>query len=580
MPAATKAATAESKPETTAFNDIPSFSTQSISSSWQQTKQCSEGSSQTLPLITAEAVCQVVRSLDVDVQTDPEPVRPFKLANNYDRGTMVAFLGKVESFVSAQLLQNVRSTAFDGWSAHWEDSVTSTTLLHTLDPSSRLQTAGLLCSDLSWNKNGTTVAVAYGRFDHESWCQHSGALCTWSLATRTGAEEVAFEIETESCLMCIGYHPTDPSLIAGGTFNGHIFVCRTNDNEEDPYVAISRTSDFAHQEPVAKISWVPGFKPGQYQIMSIGNDGKVLTWDLGNKLVAPLFGAQLSIGNIPRHLRRNPGLGGMAGSGTQGGNGPQTKTSSAPPRSTKNTDAMLGGTGIAFPPENSTVYMVATEAGFIAKCARPTALTLSIAGSGGQPPTTTAGVGKSKWPNPIQFCYHPHTGPVNSIACSPFHRNLFATVGSDGLIQVYNMLQSQPVLTLDPSQKSMFAIEWSPVRATAFACASGDGLVYVYDLATNTSLPYATLSIAEKSSISCTTLAFSGTTTAAHSSSLHMSSDNTGTSAAVLGSGSRHPPYLATGDNTGQVKIWRLSSQLASANEGWELRAIDHLVET
>ncbi|TPX64758.1 hypothetical protein SpCBS45565_g05683 [Spizellomyces sp. 'palustris'] len=490
-----------------------------------------EGTSQTEPVTTAETACQVLRKLDVDVQTDPEPIKSCKLLTNYDRGSMVDFLAKVESTVSVQLLQNIKSTAFDGWSAHWEDSVNATTLQHTLSHSRR--DPSMLCSDLSWNKNGITIAVAFGKWGHESWCSHKGMLCTWSLATKSGADEPAFELEVESCLMCISFHPMDPSLIVGGTFNGthmlvetrlipgfyvlipfpqgQVFVCRTNDTEDDPIIAASRMSDLTHQEPVAKIAWIPGPKVDQYQIVSIGNDGKVLIWDLANKLAAPISGSQLQIGSIPRHLRT----------------GGPTKP-----------DAILGGTTISFPPENPTIYLTGTEAGYIAKCSRSVSTTI--------PPNT---VSLPRLANPIQFAYTPHTGPVTAMACSPFHRNLFLSCGSDGLVRIYNVLQTKQLSTFEPSQSSIYCADWSPVRATVFACTSSDGLVYIYDLAHNPTLPHTTLEGSGKASVACTSLTFNA----------------------------KRPEYLATGDGSGEVRIWRLSTQLASSNDVWQMKIVETL---
>ncbi|KAI8919937.1 WD40-repeat-containing domain protein [Powellomyces hirtus] len=433
---------------------------------------------------------------------------------------MVDFLAKVESMVSSQLLQNISSTAFDGWSAHWEEAVTSTTLLHTLFPPVREET-DMLVTDLSWNKNGSTVGVAYGRFDHDSWCNHKGAVCTWSLAGRGVGDIPAWTVETESCVMSIAFHPENPSLIAGGGFNGQIFVAQTKDPKNDPIVAISKMSDMTHQEPVAKVEWVPASKPGLYHIVSIGNDGKVLTWDLANDLAEPIFGSQLFMGAIPRHLR---------------------------PSGTTRTETILGGTSIAFPSENPITYIVATEAGYIAKCSR--SITTQLSADPSTPNATFQLPPPSqRMANPMQFAYTPHTGPVNAISCSPFHRNLFVSGGSDGLIRLYNVLQAKPLLTFSPSSLALYTSAFSPHRATVFAATSADGLLYIYDLAHSPSLPHTTLQVTSKSTVAATALAFS----------------------------KGRNEYLATGDAAGIVKVWRVASGLASESVGREWRCVEAL---
>ncbi|KAI8589714.1 WD40-repeat-containing domain protein [Geranomyces variabilis] len=502
-------------PSATLFESFTSPTTINVPSTWRKVKEKRDGDSQTLPITLAETACQTITRQTIETQTDPEPPLRFRLLQTYDRGTMVEFLDKVESMVSTQLLQNITSTAFDGWSAHWEEAVTSTTLLHTLSPTPRERDAELLVTDLTWNRTGSTVCVAYGRYDHESWCDHKGALCAWSLAGRVVREAPMWSVETESCVMSVAFHPENPALIAGGAFNGQVFVAQTKDSQLDSIVATSKMGDSTHQEPVAKVEWAAADKAGDYNIISVGNDGKVLTWNLSNNLVTPICGSQLVMGAIPRHLR---------------------------PTGTIRPDTILGGTAISFSAENPITYIVATEPGYIAKCSR--GITVPLDATSG-----VIGSGAPKMPNPIQFAYTPHTGPVNAVSCSPFHRNLFVSAGSDGLIRLYNVLQAKPLLTFSPSSQALYSTLFSPHRASVFAATSADGLLYIYDLAHSPSLPHTTLQVTARSSVPATALAFS----------------------------KGRSEFLATGDAAGVVKVWRIASGLAAETAGREWRAIEAL---
>lgn len=91
---------------------------------------------------------------------------------------------------------------------------------------------------------------------------------------------------------------------------------------------------------------------------------------------------------------------------------------------------------MALPLENPTIYLVGTESGFVAKCSQTVAV--SIESDGDKIGSTTTA---KSFPSPIQFAYQPHTGPVTALASCPFHRNLFATAGSEGEVRVYNILQ-------------------------------------------------------------------------------------------------------------------------------------------
>lgn len=65
------------------------------------------------------------------------------------------------------------------------------------------------------------TSLSYGRFDHDDWCTHKTSLCTWNLERRNLNENKPdTTLEVSSCLMCTTFHPTNPALIAGGTYNG------------------------------------------------------------------------------------------------------------------------------------------------------------------------------------------------------------------------------------------------------------------------------------------------------------------------------------------------------------------------
>ena len=89
------------------------------------------------------------------------------------------------------------------------------------------------------------------------------------------------------------------------------------------------------------------------------------------------------------------------------------------------------------------------------------------------------------FPSPIDFAYEAHVGPVHSISCSPFHRNLFLSCGADGSISLYSLLQAKPLLTLDPSPTYMMSVAWSKVRPLVFSATSEDGITFIYDLGTS-----------------------------------------------------------------------------------------------
>ena len=106
-----------------------------------------------------------------------------------------------------------------------------------------------------------------------------------------------------------------------------------------------------------------------------------------------------------------------------------------------------GGTCMSFQEQqrkkavvDSATLVVGTEGGAIFRC---------LLGSGaGQ---VDAG---QKYRSPVKADFAGHAGPACAVACSPFHRSLFLSAGTDATIKIFNMLYRQPILELEPCDVS------------------------------------------------------------------------------------------------------------------------------
>jgi WD40 repeat protein len=115
-------------------------------------------------------------------------------------------------------------------------------------------------TSVNWSCNGAALAVAYGKTDHVSWCEHQSIINIWSIFRRNfNAKKPIITIEAPNCVSTISFHPKDPSILAAGTINGEIFIWRLNDGDEKgeqaQLLSKSEADEYFHREPIQKIVW-------------------------------------------------------------------------------------------------------------------------------------------------------------------------------------------------------------------------------------------------------------------------------------------------------------------------------------
>ncbi|CAJ0968272.1 unnamed protein product [Ranitomeya imitator] len=199
-------------------------------------------------------------------------------------------------------------------------------------------------------------------------------------------------------------------------------------------------------------------------------------------------------------------------------------------------DTAVGATCLSPSHFDPSVFVVGVEGGYLIKCS----MAVQTAALTNMPSSIPLRA-------PAQFTFSPHGGPVYCVDCSPFHRNIFLSAGTDGHAHLYSMLQEKPLTSLQLSQKYLFSVQWSPVRPLVFAAASGEGEVLLFDFGKSSQKP--SLSIKQTSDeqpVHC--LEFNRAQT----------------------------QLLAAGDGTGVVKIWQLSSDFTEQGAR-EMKVLEEL---
>jgi len=398
-------------------------------------------------------------------------------------------------------------------------------------------------TSLSWSATGQTIGASFGRYDVEGWCTDRGALATWNLGRESiNQSKPDVFIDTDVALMTCAFHPEHPALIAGGTFNGDLYIWDLSLEGDTQRGRSDPLCDLRHQEPILSIVWQYSFteagkygtRDKAYRLVTLGEDGRVLVW-IWHKLETPLYGYQL--------LWPAPGLdhkvlwGGTCMSFAK--DIMQTSKTAAGDMASGDHRHKRGEGGHGYG-AGSIMFMAGTEGGKIFRCFFDMndlqAKEFQRALAGGEMKE------KQDLRCPIkEASYVPHAGSVYSMDCSPYQRDLFLSAGADGSVRLYHALRQQPLLTMEPTAQQLYAVQWSPSKPLVFAASGGDGRVYLYDLLQTTDVIRPALVLDAGNLINSPTYA--------------------------LAFNSKKSDLLATGDAAG-IKVWRLPGNLADSKRG------------
>lgn len=151
-------------------------------------------------------------------------------------------------------------------------------------------------TSLSWNSNGSTIAVAFGKTNHATWCDHHSNVSLWSVFRRDfDAKKPTNTIEVSNCVTQVAFHPSDPLILAGGTLNGEIYLW--NIDLEEPQLCVSAIDEYYHREAITKLIWVKNESLNlevKISLVSTSTDGKILVWRAQDKLRYPIKGHLLA----------------------------------------------------------------------------------------------------------------------------------------------------------------------------------------------------------------------------------------------------------------------------------------------
>jgi len=480
---------------------------------------------------------------EMDIQTDSPGDGQSAEVLEPDEHVLAQFLRDVAPIMEQELLLAWQTLpVFESYLPVWDDVAETCEMTHQVWKEGLVD---LQVTSVAWNTTGATLACAFGKLDTLGWCEVTAPVCVWNIfRPQLVAGEPDTVIPVQGFVMCVAFHPTKPSLLAGGTYNGELQIWNTGAGELDPLVTSSSIDDYFHREAIQAVEWIPADLSGSadaWLIATVSGDGKVLLWDARESdLSMPSRGFMLT-GSKKR---------------------------------------ILGGRSMSFSPVDPWLFVVGTETGGVMRAFRPPpgASVVKPTGSYTWKPNAVAVLDQLAANARLQLQHHvegycrtvglkevsaevifqskpdpailfpapkttdlePHAGPVTVAAFSPYHRKLLLTGSADGSVKLFDVLQQRAAHTFFPPARhlstcAVSAAAWSSARPCVFAVAMEMGGVYVYDLLQSRQEPVMELPLTGGTSQKITSLSFNP----------------------------KQRGMIAVGDDSGRVRVFRLPFRLS-----------------
>ncbi|CAG2056042.1 unnamed protein product, partial [Timema podura] len=274
-------------------------------------------------------------------------------------------------------------------------------------------------------------------------------------------------LETRSCVTSLKAHPSEPSLLAVGTFSGELLVWNLH-SEDEILVGSSAVVPGSHREAITHVSWIRSPDPTHQRplLVTSSSDGRVLVWSVGSRpgSLRLVDGFVISM-EYSMKVQNKVQISPLGGSNS----------------------AELGVTCFSFSPHDPTSFVVGVEGGTILKCSTITDKSTSVVST------------EVHLRDPVLSCYDSHQGAVTCITFSPHRQGVFLTCSTDKEIHIYHTDQPSPAQVFY-SDFEILGVSWCPSHPHLFAAWGMGGTVDFFDLKSREVTPVLSLYSADKPS--------------------------------------------------------------------------------
>ncbi|KAK0161406.1 hypothetical protein PV327_009879 [Microctonus hyperodae] len=370
----------------------------------------------------------------------------------------VPHVPKVDYDQLAAFLKRVTPDILGALDETWPENVSTTSESTIPNPQSRLLTKFSTItetnfekkiSSMSWSTNGGILAISYSALSHKSWCDHLSQIKFYEFTTGNELRDNCSTVyDTIACVSCLSYHPTEPSILSAGLFNGDVILWNLTSNDSSTPMNV-----YTHGDTITSLMWQSTTVNDPMLLVTSSSDGYIVF----NKLSTNFTNANLHQ-RYKIFKEHNPAE--------------NLRPRSAGSRRERAIETGLSITSMDFSSKNPIIFIVGTLCGGLYKCSSEAVTKIQ---------------GDDSVIDPVIDQYSRSDSSITCVKCSPT-QNIFISSDTNKEIRVFDIAEPN-CLRIINVEYTITGIQWSIGNDNFIIAHGANPIVKCFDISSGTSCP-------------------------------------------------------------------------------------------